>query len=335
MYTASPDRYRERLDEVACIYSKSNAASNQSNGMASPPSTPRYARPTWVSMARANLTSPVSKSPASKQKRRSSPVPMSVKPADTKKPCPFAALPAELRLRIYSHILPKGPVYTAQWRFMVNRSSWSSLLRVCRLIRVEASYEFYTQTAFMFVPVDLDNYESLRTWLMMVPLAQRSLPVKNPNVRIRFKLQLYKETYGKEIWEVCKRFGNSYYIPYAHREHFANFCRLATWWLWCAEHVSTNLTWNYEIDISSMHRWYTRSDVDLLREWFDKVLQTVSLPCVQKAWVRERREAEMKMEAIKMLEAVDRAVQLRRGTRPPDGEWARKVRALRRFLEKW
>jgi hypothetical protein len=227
-------------------------------------------------------------------------------------------------------------MYIHSWQ---HASTWALLSRVCQLIHAEVTYELYTHAKFVFDSIALGNHEPLQRYLTMISPARRSLLTKNRNMTLPLALKIHYNTDPTSLWAICQRFGNVYTIPQRrHREHFAIFCRLASWWLWRAKPISKGITWTYEIRIPEWYRWNS-DKITLLKEWFNTVMQTVALPCVQKAWVKERRETEMKKEALNMLGAVDQSMQmLRRAVGLPalgDEEWDRKILFLRRFFEKW
>jgi hypothetical protein len=331
--------------------------------MTSSSTTAGYARSTRASVARSTPQSPVSKHRAPKKPNRPSTLPagirhrhtslepLTIKTTDSRKSCPLVNLPPEVRLRIYSYLLPKECNYSFTavcWRSKWSKdqtpiSSWVSLFRVCRLIHAEVVYEFYTKATIAFTGVCIDDHEGLTKWLLSIGSAQRSLLAKNPNLTLVLLINPYRPVPSVEkLWSRCKRFGNVYDTPtHQHELHFDGFCKMASWWLWCAGPIGKDITWSYEFAIRRYRNEIDRyGDLKEMEKWFHHVLLTVALPCVQTAWVRERREKEMKKQALNMLEDADFGMLLRRRilSLPPLGDTdglGRKIRSVRKFLNEW
>jgi hypothetical protein len=337
--------------------------------MTRPPMTPSYASLTRSFIARSTLSSSAtperpkepSTLPDRTRHRHSSNAPLSIKPADGSRPCPIANLPSELRLCLYSYLLPKDLECIDEVAYLSNikRYSqrerkmsdfrWKWLFCVCRLLRTEATYEFYTKTHFTLPPIVLGNYEALEIWLWSISPAQRSALTQNPNLKLPLSLGSFHGSTSSEIGstlpKLSKRFGNVDLISDPrHRRLFLSFCTLASWWLLCAGPLLEGITWSYEISLYHSYDSPPSDDqwsayIYTLKQYFSRLLQTVALPCVQNTWVRERREGEMKKEALNMLEAFDQAMQMYRRNKelPPLGDevWNSDVASLRRFLSKW
>ncbi|KAF1839473.1 hypothetical protein BDW02DRAFT_154066 [Decorospora gaudefroyi] len=78
-----------------------------------------------------------------------------IKPMDLSKPCPLATLPPELRTLIYTFLRPcRGSSFVLA--NMHKKCAHSSLLKVCRAIRIEAGYILYTQVPFEYTVRNLD-----------------------------------------------------------------------------------------------------------------------------------------------------------------------------------
>lgn len=322
---------------------------------------PSYALPTRSSRLKSDPgSSKCSKTTsAHTHKRYSSLEPLEIKAADRSKPCPFASLPTEIRLQIYSYVPPDPPVSIKPLRslrplrtfrplrsltsitsvMLFRGSKYLSCIRehtllfeICRFIQAETMYEFF-RTAKISFYVRLDDYEVITDWITAVPPAQRMALAKNPNIKINFYLH-NPAIHREDISKICYRFGNTDAVQRPHWPYFARFCLLASWCLACAELTSNNIIWTY--NVVAPYGW-EQSGVPPSHVWFKEVLQTVTLPCVQAAWLKNRQERKLKEEWLRLVEAVDRAVQLRRirdPTSEPTKAWNRDVDSLRQFLRK-
>jgi hypothetical protein len=346
--------------------------------MSTPPKTPNYACSTTASLARAAPQSPISRISTPRRLKRPSMLPdsqkhqrsamgsLSILAADSGKPCPIANLPPELRLCIYSYLLPsevelyctgqKDPSFEARGHCW--HTERQVLFNVCRKIRAETTYEVFAKSKITLPAHGMEYWNhicyghqppqdtmALLVWhkigLSKPSLATLSLLAINPNVTVPWMLQSHgvgrlSSFPEQDEWRLCERFGNIYSISgHRHKAHFWRFCMLATWLLRRVGPalIARHLDWTYDIECDH--------HIEEVKEWFDNVLRTVALPCVQAAWVRERREGEMKKHALALLDAVDRFFEDR--TRSPSGDelspsehetWARKIGSLRRFLNK-
>jgi hypothetical protein len=162
-----------------------------------------------------------------------------IKPKDPSKPCPLATLPSELRCHIYTFLLPSTHHISDSWARHKQHLP-PPLTHVCRALRVEASYTYYTVTYFLFTVRNLD-FEPVRKWVDSLPKAHRALLAKNKGMEINI-IPRVKGTYTypppkyliddyvSNHWKACKQFGNIYTIcGDTHKKHFIIFCRLASW----------------------------------------------------------------------------------------------------------
>lgn len=288
----------------------------------------------------------------------------SSQPFASKKPCALLDLPCELRLQIYSYILPtEYDVQFREWRFPKVQDPILLLFSVCHVIRVESRHEFFTKTHFRLPCVTFRSRNVLENWLSILSPTDRSLLGQNANVTLpitlrgeeyardpipatyhawnatnAFNVPKRLEEHNAYLWKDCKRFGNVYEISrWKDKTRFGSFCKLASWLLWCAEPIAKDINWSYEIHIQPRSQF--DDSIENLKNWLRHNLEAAALHCVQTAWVRERREAEMKKQALGMLEAVNRRMQLCRKVKglPPlgDEDWNRKITSLRQFFDKW
>ncbi|KAF1955788.1 hypothetical protein CC80DRAFT_492751 [Byssothecium circinans] len=333
--------------------------------MPSPPSTPRYARPTAASISRCSPKSLKSSEPrkslqprSPSSKSSSTPGLMTIKPADRKRPCPLATLPTELRLLIFEYALPSGPIrldspLCACPKKQPNLSP--SLFHVCRLIRSESAEIFLVRLPFVASISSLQP-ESGHYWADKLPTSHLALLARNRNMTLTIPscLNSYFTPHASSRWHYTKDFGNIYGIGEVHQRHFLRFCRLAKWWQFCAENRVKNIGWNIEIqEARTRGFWHQQDREGQLREWLFEDVTTIALPCVQKMWVRGRREKEMKRPALQMLDGLDRSFQKLGSPKKPWGtnaegwvslelerseredEWNKRVALLRNFISRW
>ncbi|KAF2248739.1 hypothetical protein BU26DRAFT_518955 [Trematosphaeria pertusa] len=319
---------------------------------------PRYARATAASAARSSPKSPKVQEDATTPKKLKRPStlpspkfraeyhdsgPFTLKPENPKKACRLATLPPEIRLLIFEHVLRVCPtVYIPQHGARVacrGKQLWPALLRVSRLVRQEAAYVFYMQTTFICAIHDL-SFKAIKYWVELLPAAHRTFLARNTNLRLDLRIEMREWVRASlaQSWIATERFGNMYSIRREkHRLHFISFCKLADWFLWCGKPANVKMKWNYAVEITawSWSGWPSRAA--LIQQFLDVCLLPFSFPCVHQAWVRERRQSEMKKEALNMLDGLDGIFQgsSRAEKATWEGEWNRKVEILRRFLGKW
>ncbi|PVI03504.1 hypothetical protein DM02DRAFT_244802 [Periconia macrospinosa] len=328
--------------------------------MYKPPSTPRYTRATEASKAKR---SPKSRSYRSSTFRDVHANTVVIPPADPKKMCPLAILPAEIRLLIYNYVLPQGPVLidaTPRPRGGINertRNRWPAILRVCRLIRKEAAHEFYAKTPFEAYIFSFEICSP--NWTTYVSKTDFDSLAQNRNMTML--LPCFTTSSHIPSWQQSKNFGNIYDIGRKRcQNHFLTFCTLAKWWLQCGQHSMRNVDWrynfwqpNYRHDI-----FYMSKPHEYLWAWLFEKMSTVVLPCVQQNWTRSSNKRAMKKPALGMLEALDREFKeahpiakqkalsswlLTPGERAArefdedkkENEWNTRVQLLRRHLHKW
>ncbi|KAF1972187.1 hypothetical protein BU23DRAFT_569400 [Bimuria novae-zelandiae CBS 107.79] len=273
------------------------------------PSTPRYARATAASKARAiskhsrtQLITPLWKKEAPKA--------VIIRPQDTSQDCYFARLPPEIRLQVYEYILPTETLALCS---MLRHKLLPALLGVCRLIRREAAAMFYGSTHFTGGS-ELFQIEFLERWLTAIPTEHRVFLAKNRKLTIVIRGPLPNPTPSKQH-ELYKRYGNRYLVPKADLyPKFINFCQLARWAEWCGERsYAKNLSWNYEFEIEDgITFWVYRWPKDLrgmamLREWFDFNFWGVASARLEIDRVRDMRRNSMKRELLKVLRSMDGA----------------------------
>jgi hypothetical protein len=119
--------------------------------------TPSYARPTTSSLWRSFEYLMLLLLHPNKTHARTSILSYDViKAANSRKPCQFGALPAELRLIIYTYCLPQDLVKVDSYGRLRLPSPWVSLSSVCRLVRTESVYEVCTRARFQYDMISVE-----------------------------------------------------------------------------------------------------------------------------------------------------------------------------------
>ncbi|KAF1362806.1 hypothetical protein EJ07DRAFT_56185, partial [Lizonia empirigonia] len=181
-----------------------------------------------------------------------------IRASNPSKPCPLAALPSEIRSLIYSQVFGdlQRPVLMNYRRV---RHSPSILLQVCRAVRIEAAYMYYTSTAFTWIIKNL-NFTTITKWLSNLHPLHRALLSRNRSLTIGIIAGLHNSyTYPPKDfliddtmpnhWKACQPFGNLYAVRNDHiRTNFILFCRLASWLKSCSRPTYADIEWNYTFD---------------------------------------------------------------------------------------
>lgn len=280
-----------------------------------------------------------------------------INPHDTKKPCPLATLPSELRTIIYTYILaPSRGINQPQQKICAKTSAsppyiWPALLHICRAMRIEAAYTYYTSTPFTFCVRNLNFASSVMRWVDSLPREHRRLLARNRRIKIdivpRFSNSFtyaprnyLLDGFMDQHWAACAPFGNLYAVyGDEHREHFIVFCRLATWWLWCDKMGNGKIEWSYVFDEAGEQRqtfWMGYPREELLCFLVERVSVLV-MGCVRRAWTRRNtRTVGMRREAVRMLDALERWNERDVEAAMEAAEvWNKWMRAVRRVVAKW
>ena len=273
--------------------------------MSSTPSTPNSARATAAS---ASKRSPMPSNRYGYSKNikvyfpwsRSSYIPrkLTIKPAKLQKPHSLTTIPAEIRLMIYDHVLLKGPIYLDPHRFVLLNNKQTvltpSLLRVCRLIRTESTEFFYTKTPFVSSISALQSkinsgwiYKSMiTTWIDKLQPWHFTFFARNHNMTLVIPSTRtnYLRSQVMARSRVIKRFGDLCSInEQEHQFQFVRFCRVALWWLSCAEYYVKMIKWRFEFEEPSAMVAFNKKDRESQLEVFlYSGLATITFPKVQK-----------------------------------------------------
>lgn len=91
---------------------------------------------------------------------------INVKPDDPQRPCGFSNLAIEVQQRICAFAEPRTVYWIDPVVSGLGRSSegWPALLHVCRRIRAEAAYKYYSQQRIQFQVRPFD-FEYIVDWL--------------------------------------------------------------------------------------------------------------------------------------------------------------------------
>lgn len=239
-----------------------------------------------------------------------------IKPHKPHAPCPMSNLPPELRAMIYTHVFSN----TTHPMTIYNRSTdtfqflWPALLQVCRALRIEASYTYFTTTPFTFSIRNL-NFAHVRKWVNDLSAAHRKLLARNKQQLTIVMAPHMVEKYTwppkdfllddmlKNHWKACERFGNLYAIESKeNRKQLILFCRLAAWWSWCGEAGHRDLLWKHECFVD--YRPSARLHL-LVWRLLTNVCEAITARAVKKTWTRNQCGTEMKAVAMRFLDALE------------------------------
>ncbi|OCK77391.1 hypothetical protein K432DRAFT_358654 [Lepidopterella palustris CBS 459.81] len=241
-----------------------------------------------------------------------------IKPARDKI-CHFAKLSPELRIKIYNHVLNVSHCLFVTSGYydrtpLLGRLAWPTLLRVCRVIRHEASYEFYSKTTFKGIIYD-NNFEGVYTWYERIPASSRVHLQRNRNLTLQF--QLTEDPYhyismltwsprGNRIcWNETRLCGNLYEAPDHQRPIFVSISRLLKWFLWCAKPMHRNIPWRYQV---VRRFWSPRGHCLCAEDLLDLFRQTLGMFIHRvKRYVRLSSEQKQLMahEALNLLRELE------------------------------
>ncbi|KAF2855707.1 hypothetical protein T440DRAFT_464096 [Plenodomus tracheiphilus IPT5] len=238
-----------------------------------------------------------------------------INPHDPHAPCPISNLPSEIRALIYTHVFSQAmhpmTIYnrpTDTFEFI-----WPAILQVCRAIRVEASYTYFTITPFTFHIRNL-RFILVQKWVGSLNPEHRRLLARNRRLLVEMAPQVIEkftwppkgfllDDYMEGHWKACEKFGNLYTIESEeNRRQFILFCRLAGWWSWCAQSKNQGIVWKYECGPCE-----TASGRRELLFWFlvKDICGAITAWVVRKAWTRNLCGGKMKQAAMKFLDDVE------------------------------
>jgi hypothetical protein len=278
-----------------------------------------------------------------------------IRPKDPLKPCPLANLPSELRCHIYTFLLPSTWHIHDSWAMVLRHKQHRppSLLDICRAIRIEAAYIYYTQTIFKFTVRNL-NFEPVKRWMDALPKDHRALLGRNKRLQINIIPRIANtftypppnylvDGYMEDHWKVCQQFGNIYTVQGdAHKKHFLVFCRLARWWTWCSKACNMPTQWTYTFDSWELRNSYSfgisRANILILMFLYDQVA-VLKKPCVEKAWRKTGNVGSMQRAAMEWLDALDRWYEEEHDTTDGDllneKDWHETMKEIKSAVERW
>ncbi|KAJ8118382.1 hypothetical protein OPT61_g635 [Boeremia exigua] len=268
-----------------------------------------------------------------------------IKPLNALKLSPLAALPSELRTLIYAYVFGdlKRPILMNYGRM---RHSPSALLQVCRAIRIEAAYIYFTEASFTWMVKNL-NFALVMKWLQSQQQSHRALLSRNPNLTIEIIPGLLKSfTYPpkdfllddtmQNHWKACQAFGNLYTVkptrppdnrqPLMHfndidydstqdkaKVLFVIFCRLAAWARMRTLPSYANIHWEYLFDWPSD----AHGKLSLYHSlWTQQSEIELFLARLNKLWSRNQCENRIRQPILEMFDKFMESFAMLEG---PDG----------------
>lgn len=276
-----------------------------------------------------------------------------IKPKDVSKPCLLADLPSELRSLVYTFVLPTTHHISDSWPAILKHGQQRPppLLHICRAIRIEAAYDYYTSTAFKFTVRNLNFYPVMK-WLDELPKQHRALLLSRnrhlginvlPSVKNTFTYPpkgWLIDGYMQDHWKACQPFGNIYTVPSdVHKSHFLVFCRLASWFLWCSRSPQKDIRWAYTFEQSPFHNPFGLPGLQeqAVLKWFlNHHAMVLTMGCVEKAWKRNKSGAAMmRGDVMKWLEALDRWYKTRWDEEANEENWDEQMESVKKAIQKW
>lgn len=274
---------------------------------------------------------------------------MMIKPADPNQPCGFAKLPTEIRQMIFDAvILPYSTIVTGSVSVR-GTPGWRQLSSVCRRIRAEAAYTYYSQASFEFWVRHLD-FSSIESWLrQMAPEHRSHLAVNRNPLRIVLDGFNWNRNFRQVnmIWRFCRPFGNVYTVPgQQHKFHCFTFAKWASWFLFCAQPPFAGIRWSYTVNERPwgpriFREWEDYEKMERIRTMIENGLGVFNLPCVNKALkLTVGQKAKMKPRVLSMLQAVRDELQTIHPSKENQSfskyqSYTKRLETLRVFLEKW
>ncbi|KAJ4990322.1 hypothetical protein SVAN01_04204 [Stagonosporopsis vannaccii] len=282
-----------------------------------------------------------------------------IRPSNPSKPCPLAELPSELRILIYSYIFGdcRRPILMYYGRL---KYSPPVLLQICRAIRIEAAYNYFSGASFTWTIKNL-NFAMVMKWLNRLQPSHRALLSRNPNLTIDIFPGLLKSyTYPPEgfllddtmesHWKTCQPFGNLYTIgategnlattnnPALDRSQakvrlfFILFCRLATWSKMRTHPNFANISWKYTFDFPSgaNETW------SLYRSML-RLLSKIEflLPQLKDCWTRDQCEARIRRPILELVDVFINNLTEFIGADEGRRSLSSRLRACRDRIDKW
>ncbi|KAH6614083.1 hypothetical protein C7974DRAFT_404480 [Boeremia exigua] len=290
-----------------------------------------------------------------------------IKPSNPSKPCLLATLPSELRTLIYTFVLGdlQRPILMNYGRI---RHSPSTLLHICRAVRIEAAYIYFAEASFTWIVKNL-NFAMIMRWLQSLQPSHRSLLSRNPNLTIEIIPGLSKSfTYPpkgfllddtmENHWKVCQPFGNLYTVKSTRTSNargplalfndidhdpthdsakvfFILFCRLAGWSRLRTQPSYANIRWKYEFDLpSDAHGRFSIYQ----SFWTHRTEIQLFMVRLKKLWTRNQCEDRIRPPILELLDTFLEAFAKLEG---PDGVSFREqplfasLEANRERVEKW
>ena len=265
-----------------------------------------------------------------------------ITPKDATIPCPLAAIPSELRTAIYTYIFD-SPVWEVG---PTTRLTTPPILSICRAMRIEAAYTYYTTQPFSFCIRNL-NFTHIQAWVARLTPDHRALLTLNKGLTIYVECGL-KHSYPypghgwllddtlHAQWKACAEFGNLYKVQTNYqRLLFILYARMRVWFRFAAKApapgvTDRKITWHYDIGGRS----------ETLAKFLRLEMWVFRWKFVEEIWPQsvgpERRK--IKGEVLRFLENLDGAFEREKGTRGTaelENAWEENMQELRSAVEKW
>jgi hypothetical protein len=277
-----------------------------------------------------------------------------IKPANTSKPCPLAAIPSEIRSIIYSYVF--GDFQTPVLMSFRRIRHWpSALLQICRAIRIEAAYMYYTSAAFVWIVKNL-NFTMVMDWLSTIQPSHRALLSRNQNLAVEIRPWLQKSyTYPpkdfllddsmQNHWKACQPFGNLYNVKHLRtqpgtldhtRVNFILFCRLASWLKLCSQPAYAEVKWNYNFDMPQDN--YGKRELNRSLGQHERNLCLFLRFQLRRLWIRNQCVEKVKQPILDLADAFIEAYARMEGPEPipyPCTGMVERLKAQREILKNW
>jgi hypothetical protein len=277
-----------------------------------------------------------------------------IKPSNPSKPCPLAAIPSELRTMIYGYLFgdsqrPLLMNYGRERRFP------SALLQVCRAIRIEAAYLYFTCTSFTWVVRNLD-FSLITTWMTRIHPTHRALLARNQNLTIEIIPGLRKSyTYPpdgylldatmQDHWKTCQPFGNLYTVkglrthPATHdhvRLYFILLCRLLSWLDIGSKPGYSDIKWHYTFDMPKEN--YEKREMNESLGHNESKVRYFIQRRLGKLWVRNKCEDKVREQFLDLFDAFIEAyekMEVPVRITYPSAVIVSRLKDIRRLVECW
>ncbi|KAF2494159.1 hypothetical protein BU16DRAFT_528295 [Lophium mytilinum] len=247
--------------------------------------------------------------------------------------CHLARLPAELRTVIYNFVLEPELENHINRPHRFGRSlPRTRLVRVCRRIRYEVSYEFYRRAHFSTYVVHNDFFTVMNWFRRLTPL-QRAAVSRNPNLTLELRLSAYPGiiTNEKYAWDATRNIGNIYEVSPRNRDRFLRLGGLVTWFTFIAHPALRDVEFRYSLGADKWHYWGMSKRFGAVD--VDEILRGTLGPLWGESGARAQLDGEQKEAVVRGVERMVKSLEETQAALGVDfGKWHRRVKQLRRSL---